>query len=237
MWRKLRRPHLLALVGPSGAGKSSFLRAGLVATAPSGWRALVASPGNRPFKALAQALLPELTGDSQALELLLRIEEPEAAVAVFARWRRRHDHALVVLDQFEELFTQSPPQAQAAFADLVGRLALEADVHVLLALRDDFLFHCHAYEPLQPILSDLTLLAPPTGAALRRAVVQPALKCGYRFEDEALVDAMLAEVESERGALPLVAFAAAQLWQRRDRERGVLTHRDRRRRRRARAAR
>ncbi len=29
MWKKLRRPHLLALIGPSGAGKSSFLRAGL----------------------------------------------------------------------------------------------------------------------------------------------------------------------------------------------------------------
>ena len=41
---------------------------------------------------------------------------------------------------------------------------------------------------------------------------------------EALVDAMLGQVESERGALPLLAFAAAQLWQRRDRERGLLTH-------------
>jgi WD40 repeat protein len=224
MWRKLRRPHLLALVGPSGAGKSSFLRAGLLATAPAGWRCLILAPGDRPFKALAQALIPELSGDPEGLELLLRIEEPAAAVAAFGRWRRRHDQALLVLDQFEELFTQNPPEVQAAFAALVGRLALDADVHVLLALRDDFLFRCHAHEPLAPILSDLTLLGPPTGTALRRALVQPALKCGYRFEDEALVDAMLAEVESERGALPLLAFAAAQLWQRRDRERGVLTH-------------
>jgi WD40 repeat protein len=223
MWRKLRRPHLLALVGPSGAGKSSFLRAGLIATAPAGWRSVIATPGDRPFKSLAQALIPELSGDPEGLELLLRIEEPDAAVAVCERWRRRHDQALVVLDQFEELFTQNPPAVQAAFVALVGRLALDADVHVLLALRDDFLFRCHAHEPLQPILSDLTLLGPPTGAALRRALVQPALKCGYRFEDEALVDTMLGEVESERGALPLLAFAAAQLWQRRDRERGVLT--------------
>ncbi|HVS14942.1 MAG TPA: protein kinase [Thermoanaerobaculia bacterium] len=223
MWRKLRRPHLLALVGPSGAGKSSFLRAGLLATAPAGWRSLIATPGDRPFKSLAQALIPELSGDPEALELLLRIEEPEAAVAVFTRWRRRHEHGLLVIDQFEELFTQNPPEVQAAFAALIGRLALDADVHVLLSLRDDFLFRCHAHEALAPILSELTLLGPPTGAALRRAIVQPALKCGYRFEDEGLVDAMLAEVEGERGALPLVAFAAAQLWQRRDRERGVLT--------------
>ncbi len=34
---------------------------------------------------------------------------------------------------------------------------------------------------------------------------------------------MLGEVEGQRGALPLLAFAAAQLWERRDRETGLLT--------------
>ena len=34
---------------------------------------------------------------------------------------------------------------------------------------------------------------------------------------------MLAEVEGERGALPLLAFAAARLWEKRDREAGLLT--------------
>jgi Novel STAND NTPase 1/WD40-like Beta Propeller Repeat len=34
---------------------------------------------------------------------------------------------------------------------------------------------------------------------------------------------MLSEVEGERGALPLLAFAAAQLWEKRDRERNFLT--------------
>ncbi len=38
LWKRMRRPHLLALVGPSGAGKSSFLRAGLAPTTPAGWR-------------------------------------------------------------------------------------------------------------------------------------------------------------------------------------------------------
>ena len=44
MWKKLRRPHLQALIGPSGAGKSSFLRAGLGASAPPGWRVVFATP-------------------------------------------------------------------------------------------------------------------------------------------------------------------------------------------------
>ena len=53
--------------------------------------------------------------------------------------------------------------------------------------------------------------------------MQPALSCGYRFEDDALVDEMVAEVQRERGALPLLAFAASRLWEERDRETGLLT--------------
>jgi hypothetical protein len=223
MWRKLRRPGLLALIGPSGAGKSSFLRAGLLPARPEGWGAVVASPGDRPFTCLAQAFVPEVESDRESLEGLVRFEEPDVAVALVARWRQRHAQVLVVVDQFEELFTQSPEAVQEAYARLLHRLALEADVHVLLAMRDDFLFHCQRFETLQPIFSELTPMGAPSGAGLRRAVVQPALKCGYRFEDEALVETMIAEVEGERGVLPLLAFACAQLWERRDREQGVLS--------------
>ena len=107
---------------------------------------------------------------------------------------------------------------------MLGRLATEADVFVLLSLRDDFLIRCQEHEGLAPVFSDLTALLPPSGGALRRAMVQPAMTCGYRFEDDELVEEMLSEVEGERGALPLLAFAASQLWERRDRETGLLTH-------------
>jgi predicted Ser/Thr protein kinase len=224
MSRKLQQPaHLHALIGPSGAGKSSFLRAGLIATAPPGWRIILATPGHRPFISLAQALLPEIRSDSGAIDALLRFEEPDVAVSLVSRWRRKHERVLVIVDQFEELFTLNPTDVQEHFATLLSRLALEADAHVLLSLRDDFFFHCQRYECLAPIFSEVTAFGPPTGTALRRALVQPALWCAYRFEDEALVNDILAEVEGERGALPLMAFAVSQLWRKRDRERGLLT--------------
>jgi hypothetical protein len=54
-------------------------------------------------------------------------------------------------------------------------------------------------------------------------LIQPALRCGYRFEDESVVEEMLEEVSRERGALPLLGFSASRLWERRDRRTGYLT--------------
>ncbi|HEY7698961.1 MAG TPA: serine/threonine-protein kinase, partial [Vicinamibacteria bacterium] len=223
IWKKLKRPRLLALIGPSGAGKSSFLRAGLLPTVPRGWRVCLSTPGHRPLSALAESLLPAFAGDMQAIQSFLRFDEPETAVSLFSSWRRKSEHALVIVDQFEELFTLNPPEVQEAFATLLGRLVLEADVHVLLSLRDDFLFHCQKHESLSPVFSELTPLGALSPSALRRALVQPALACGYRFEDDALVEEMVSEVGRERGVLPLLAFAASRLWDKRDREKGLLT--------------
>ena len=110
VWKKLKRPRMLALVAPSGAGKSSFLRAGLLPSLPKGWKALIATPGNRPFQSLARALAPAFAGDAQAFQALLRFEEADAAVSLLQRFRQRHEHALVIVDQFEELFTLNPPE-------------------------------------------------------------------------------------------------------------------------------
>jgi WD40 repeat protein len=222
-WKRLPQRHLLALVGPSGAGKSSFLRAGLVPAKPEGWAHLVCTPGDAPFVALGQALVPEVSRGTDAMRQMLRFEDADVAVELFRRWRSGHEEALVIVDQLEELFTLNPPGVQARFASLLSRLVLEADVRVLLAMRDDFLFRCQEHEALRPVFEGLLPLGPPAGESLRRALVQPALKCGYRFEDETLVTVMLQAVEGERGALPLLAFAAASLWTRRDRENGLLT--------------
>ncbi len=223
VWKKLKRPRLLALIGPSGAGKSSFLRAGLLPALPAGFRVILSTPGHRPFSALAEALLPAFAGDMERIQSFLRFDEPATAISLFSKWREGGEYALVIVDQFEELFTLNPPEVQEAFAALLGRLVLDADIHVLLSLRDDFLFHCQDHEPLSPVFSELTPLGRLSASGLRRALVQPALACGYRFEDDALVEEMVSEVSRERGVLPLLAFAASRLWEKRDREKGLLT--------------
>ena len=222
VWDRLRDERLLAVIGPSGAGKTSFVRAGIAAAQPTGWAVLVCTPGTAPLQQLGQCLAPHLAGDPEALRLLVRFDDPESALALLARWRRGYVATVVIVDQFEELFTLNPPECQARFAALLGRLAAEADVRVVLSMRDDFLMRCHEHEGLRPVFEGLVPLAAPSGDALRRALVEPARAEGYRFE-EGLADEMLAAVEGERGALPLLAFSVARLWAERDRGKRILS--------------
>ena len=189
LWERLRRRRLLALIGPSGAGKTSFLRAGVIPARPEGWGAIVSTPGRSPMTGLAQALAPEVAGDAEAVKELLRFEDPDVALGLLSRWRHSVHEALLVVDQFEELFTLNHPPTQARFAQLLGRLAEEAGLHVLLSLRDDFLIRCHEHEALGPVFTaDLTPLLALRGEGLRRALVAPAKKEGFSFEDDALVE-------------------------------------------------
>ena len=131
VWKKLGQANLLAVIGPSGAGKSSFLHAGLLPAEPAGWRAVLCTPGTRPFAGLAHALADEC-GRSQAVRPAAADRGAGAGAPLLRRWRERHGEALMIVDQFEELFTLNDDAVQAGFAELLGRVAVEADVHVLV---------------------------------------------------------------------------------------------------------
>jgi WD40 repeat protein len=223
VWKMTKRLPMLALIGPSGVGKSSLLRAGLMPAAPRGWNCVICTPGPSPFASLAQSLVGEFTGETGIIRDLFRLDNVDSAIPILNRWRQRHDAVLLVVDQFEELFTLNSSEVQATFAELLGRMTVEADVHVLVSLRDDFFFHCHEHPPLVPLFTSSIPLGPLSHEDLRQAITRPAQQCGYRFEDESLVEEMLSEVSGERGALPLLAFAAVQLWERRDRNQGLIT--------------
>ena len=224
LWKKLSQANLLAVIGASGAGKSSFVRAGVIPASPDGWGYVICKPRADPFVSLAQALVIQFAGNDDVLQKILQFDNLDVAEKIVAGWRERHAEAVIIIDQFEELFTLNPPNVQARFAELIGRISTgTSDTHVLLVSRDDFLIRCHALRHLAPLFSDLTPLGPPTGEALRRAVVQPALRCGYHFENESLLEEILGAVADERAPLPLLAFALTRLWELRDKKSGVLT--------------
>jgi eukaryotic-like serine/threonine-protein kinase len=240
---RLRDVPLLGIVGPSGVGKSSFVRAGVVpALKASGeaWSTLVLRPGRSPMAALAYALTPivssvsagssTVAGDLSQQQLVverLYAEPGYFGAALRSRARSRDQHILVFVDQFEELYTQvADARERAAFTACLAGVCDDATtpLRLMLSLRSDFLDHV-AESPA--LLADLTrglfFLLPPDREGLRDALLQPAEMAGYRFETPAMVESMLDHLEHTPGALPLLQFAASQLWEMRDRDKRLLT--------------
>ena len=87
---------------------------------------------------------------------------------------------------------------------------------MVVALRADFYGRCAAYPELARLLAaNHVLVGAMRHVELRAAIVDPAERAGLVVEPE-LVDALVADVEDEPGALPLLSTALLELWQRRD---------------------
>jgi serine/threonine protein kinase len=240
MVTRIRDRPLMAVVGSSGVGKSSFVRAGLVpALKRSGevWETLVLRPGRKPLEALAALIQPMVaTAANLADEMeeqkklvdTLRREPGHLGHLLRLRARRDNRRVLVFVDQFEELYTQVPdPAERAAFTACLSAVADDATspLRVVLSIRSDFLDRC-AEDPqfVGELGQGLFFLGPPSREGLRDALTNPAEMAGFKFELPATVDDMLDHLETTPGALPLLQFAAARLWELRDKARHLLTH-------------
>lgn len=123
--------------GPSGVGKSSLVRAGLMASMSG--PAVLMVPGESPLTDLALrlavlaripagALLDDLTKDPSHAELTVR----QALLAETAE-------LLLVIDQFENVFSDSVPDGERAalIAALVALCRAGSRTRVVLTVRAD----------------------------------------------------------------------------------------------------
>ncbi|MCS7478182.1 protein kinase [Umezawaea endophytica] len=217
----------VVLVGASGAGKSSVLHAGLLPALALGdgpgqgdWPQIVVAPGNQPIATLATALAAH--GDLVAAEWdrVIR-EKPAEFGSVCARALGVGDgvRPVIVVDQFEELFTHGVPEAERlAFATA---LANARPALVVLAVRADLVDRCIDLAPLLPALNAPVLLGAMDATELRQAIVSPARDSGIDIEP-GLPERLIAdlgvrgEIGYDPGALPRLAHALRESWNYRD---------------------
>ena len=231
--------RFLGLIGPSGSGKSSLARAGLLAAIQRGdldgseaWPLVIFRPGSEPLAnltiALAQSTGAEKTPEAIAESVAGFRADPgtlHRTVRFALSDSPPQSRMVVLVDQFEELFTQCQDleTRQALIANLTtAALDPAGQTIVLLTLRADLYGECSVYPVLAAALSDHQMLVGPMqDAELRRAIERPAMVAGAEFE-RGLVDDLLQEVRDQPGSLPLLEYTLRELWERREGRR--LTH-------------
>ncbi len=222
---RLRIQPMIAVVGPSGVGKSSFVHAGVVPALPDTWHTLSLRPGIDPLGSIERRLI---AANAATAGLAEQIRNDPAALSktldVYAR--SQGGAVVVVVDQLEELFTQCRDQTtREQLARALARVGRsDSAVRLVATLRDDFLVRAAELPDLGPLLAtSLELVTLPDPVTLRRILVEPLRQVGYSFEIDTMPDEMVAAVREHPGALALLSFAAAKLWELRDRSFRQLT--------------
>ena len=229
--------NFLAVLGVSGSGKSSVLRAGLMyqlqqerrLPGTEQWKIRIFTPGEQPLVSLATAFLDE---DITDIERAGQLKAAEEAIAQGATGLARlilaskSPRTLLIVDQFEEVFTvcQSQAKRQQFISGLLDALKQTGDkLCLIFAMRDDFLGKCAVYRELADLIqANLVMVTPMNAQELRQVIVEPAKKLGRKVEEN-LIGAILKDLgvevepqtrEPEPGMLPLLSYTLEQLWQR-----------------------
>ena len=181
--QRIAPKRLIAIVGPSGSGKSSVVRAGVLAAAGAG----------------------EIDGFTSA-----RLTTPGTRPALPDAGSPAD---LLVIDQFEEVFTQCDDATRrAAYIDAV----LAFNGCVVIGVRADFYGQLSSHPGLaRAVTEQQMLLGSMNEDDLRRAITEPARLAGLKLEP-GLVDVIVRDVAGAPGALPLLSHALRATWELRD---------------------
>lgn len=267
----IRGGRFLAIIGASGSGKSSVLRAGLVPAlkrgepladgtllpeGSSGWLVHIITPTAHPLEALAASLtresasvmatstlMDDLARDPRSLHLY--VQKKLTSLSPARRQAENENHLLLVVDQFEELFTLCRNEAERkAFIDnllyavgithpqleIDGVLdaanarhsrsgdelqTFEGPIIVLIALRADFYSQCAPYGLLRQALSSRQEYIGPMSAAELRQAIEEPAIRGKWKVEPGLVELLIRDVGDEPGTLPLLSHALLETWKRR----------------------
>ncbi len=221
---RLKSARWLVIAGPSGSGKSSLARAGLFHALRKGalddsenWLYEILTPGRHPLEPLAR-VVSSFTKSLHAGDEMQQRGSDDATLlhrwAEVALGDQRARRAILLVDQFEESFTQADETERAAFFNLLLYAATieNGRVTIVVCTRSDFIGNWAAYPQLNAQLGHGVNQIPPLQwHELVSAIERPALQAGLQI-DPALTEQIIFDMQTAPGALPLMQFALDDLF-------------------------
>jgi WD40 repeat protein/serine/threonine protein kinase len=218
--------NFLAVIGPSGSGKSSLVKAGVLPSLRQGgvpgsenWFYAEMVPGEVPLEELAAALLSVSTSPLPGGVETLRDHVDGLAQGVYEALPSKDSKLLLMIDQFEELFTQVEQESdRQQFLDLILNAvnAQNSPVIIIATLRADFYDRPLLYQGFGELIRARTeLVLPLNDEELAETISGPAYRVGAVLED-GLIETIIEDVREQPGALPLLQYALTELFERRE---------------------
>ena len=249
----LEEKKFLMVTGASGDGKSSLIFGGLIPQARAGflkasysnWYVAGFRPDRSPMKNLSTAIASLLKienttievelsrGFSSLIELYksstLYIDKEskdwqEAGEEMRSQMERRAGNLLIVIDQFEEFFTNpenSPQGVPSQDSRLLINIILETSkislrydlpIYVVCTMRSDYIGQCAAFRGLPEFIGFSQFFVPRLQRKeLQQVIEEPAILSGNRISHR-LTDRLIFDLEEGLDQLPILQHALKQIW-------------------------
>jgi energy-coupling factor transporter ATP-binding protein EcfA2 len=249
----LEQNKFLMVTGASGEGKSSLIYAGLIPNARAGffkakytnWVVADFRPERSPVKNMADALAKTFDAKSATVETELRrgysslvdlytnsdfyIDEEDAQwkqldEAEKKERKRNSANLMIIVDQFEEFFTNPENfynEAPSQDSQIVVNLALETariairrnlPVYVVCTMRSDYIGQCSAFRGLPEYIGFSQFFVPRLKRKdLKQVIEEPAILSGNRISQR-LIERLVYDISEGIDQLPILQHALNQVW-------------------------
>ena len=229
----LENNNLILLLGASGSGKSSLVKAGIIpkfSQKNKPFAELSFFPGDAPFDAFFDELKispPKrlnLYNKKEIKTIVESIDNPKANLGSIIKKLRqdKNDFWIIFIDQFEELFSQTPENERILFLDSLNSLinlqseGQDNSLKIILAMRTDFLERLSPFPEFQETIEKhICFVKEMTDRELKLVIKNPAATHGVNV-DRDLIEEIINDFRGESRSLPLLQYTLDLLWKKDD---------------------